>query len=69
MKEEPLPSSSSMMIRGTVHLIIGIIMVLIWSYFSSEWWSAAFGFLAAYFMIQAILHANVYSVFPFQHRK
>ena len=64
-----LPSTSSMMMRGTVHLILGIIMALLWSFYSSEWWSVVFGFLALFFLIQAILHMNVYGVYPFYERK
>ena len=41
---------------GTMNLIAGIIMVLLWSYFSSQWWSVAFGFLAVFFLIEAIWH-------------
>ena len=66
---EKLPSTASMMLRGTVHLILGVIMVLLWSFYSSEWWSAVFGFLAIFFLIEAILHMNVYGAYPFHHRK
>ncbi|MBA7518248.1 hypothetical protein ES705_10317 [subsurface metagenome] len=41
---------------GTINLICGIIMVLLWSYFVLQWWSAAFGFLAVFFLIEAIWH-------------
>ena len=41
---------------GTMNLIAGIIMVLLWSYFASQWWSVAFGFLAVFFLIEAIWH-------------
>jgi len=41
---------------GTMNLIAGIIMALLWSYFSSQWWSVAFGFLAVFFLIEAIWH-------------
>lgn len=41
---------------GTINLIAGIIMVLLVSYFSSRWWSAAFGFLAVFFLIEAVWH-------------
>lgn len=66
---EKVPSTSTMQMRGLVHLILGIIMVLLWSLYSSEWWSAVFGFLALYFLVQAIIHGNVYSVYPFHPRK
>jgi membrane protein YdbS with pleckstrin-like domain len=41
---------------GTMNLIAGIIMALLWSYFTSQWWSVAFGFLAVFFLIEAIWH-------------
>ena len=41
---------------GTMNLIAGIIMVLFWSYFASQWWSVAFGFLAVFFLLEAVWH-------------
>jgi len=41
---------------GSVQLIAGIVLVLIWSFYSSEWWSVAFGFLAVFFLVEAIWH-------------
>jgi membrane protein YdbS with pleckstrin-like domain len=41
---------------GTMNLIAGIIMALLWSYFTLQWWSVAFGFLAVFFLIEAIWH-------------
>jgi len=41
---------------GTINLVSGLIMVLLVSYFSSRWWSAAFGFLAVFFLIEAVWH-------------
>ena len=41
---------------GSIQLIAGIILVLLWSFYSTEWWSAAFGFLAVFFLIEAIWH-------------
>jgi hypothetical protein len=41
---------------GSVQLIAGIILVLVWAFYSSEWWSAIFGFLAVFFLIEAIWH-------------
>ena len=41
-------------IHGSVLLITGMIMVLIWSYYILEWWAAVFGFLALFFLIEAI---------------
>jgi len=44
---------------GSLQLIAGIILVLLWSFYSPEWWSAAFGFLAVFFLIEAIWHYAV----------
>lgn len=41
---------------GTMNLITGIIMSLLWSYFALQWWSVAFGFLSVFFLIEAIWH-------------
>jgi len=41
---------------GTINLIAGIIMALLWSYFSLHWWSVAFGFLAVFFLVEAVWH-------------
>jgi len=41
---------------GTMNLIAGIITAFLWSYFSSQWWSIIFGFLAVFFLIEAIWH-------------
>ena len=41
---------------GTLNLISGIIMALLWSYFASNWWSVALGFLALFFLIEAVWH-------------
>ena len=41
---------------GTMNLIAGIIMALLWSYFTSQWWSVAFVFLAVFFLIEAVWH-------------
>ena len=46
-------------IYGSLMLIIGMVLVLIWSYFKTEWWSAVFGFLALFFLIEAIWHYAV----------
>jgi hypothetical protein len=45
--------------HGSILLITGMIMVLIWSFFKTEWWSAVFGFLAFFFLIEAIWHYAV----------
>jgi uncharacterized membrane protein len=46
-------------IHGSILLIIGMILVLIWSYYANEWWSSVFGFLALFFLIEAIWHYAV----------
>ena len=41
---------------GTMNLITGIIVVLLCSHLISQWWSVVFGFLAVFFLIEAIWH-------------
>ncbi len=41
---------------GSVQLIVGIILVLFWSFYSFEWWSVVFGFLSIFFLVEAIWH-------------
>ena len=41
---------------GSVQLIAGIILIILWSFYSLEWWSAALGFLAIFFLVEAIWH-------------
>ena len=41
---------------GSVQLVVGIIMFAFWSFYSSEWWSAMFLFLAVFFLVEAIWH-------------
>jgi hypothetical protein len=43
-------------VLGSLQLVAGIILVLLWSFYSAEWWSAALGFLAVFFLIEAIWH-------------
>ena len=57
-----MPSSSSLRIVGFVWLVVSVILALLRSYFSSEWWSVAIGVLAVFFFIEAIAHMNVYAV-------
>jgi uncharacterized membrane protein len=45
--------------HGSILLITGMILVLVWSFFKTEWWSAVFGFLALFFLIEAIWHYAV----------
>jgi len=51
-----MKSTSSLELLGSVQLIVGIILILLWSFFSSEWWSVVFGFLAVFFLVEAIWH-------------
>jgi len=46
-------------IHGSILLVTGMILVLIWSFFRIEWWSAVFGFLSLFFLIEAIWHYGV----------
>jgi hypothetical protein len=59
---EKTPSSSSMRAAGFLWLIVSVVLALVWSYYSSEWWSVAIGVVAVFFFIEAIAHMNVYSV-------
>lgn len=57
---------------GTMNLISGIIMALLWSYFYSQWWSVAFGFLAVFFLVEAVWHyilADYFRHFPKDHQE
>lgn len=54
---------------GTLNLISGIIMVLLWSYFSIKWWSVAFGFLSVFFLIEAIWHCILTDYFRHIHKE
>lgn len=46
-------------IHGSILLVTGMVLVLIWSFFRIEWWSAVFGFLSLFFLIEAIWHYGV----------
>lgn len=59
---EKLPSSKAMRLAGFLWLIVSIILALVWSHYSSEWWSVAILVLAVFFFIEAIAHMNVYAV-------
>ena len=41
---------------GTMNLLAGMIMAILWSYLASQWWSIVFGFLAVFFLIEAVWH-------------
>ena len=50
--DENMKETSRLELLGSVQLIAGIILVLLWSFFSSEWWSVVFGFLAVFFWLK-----------------
>jgi membrane protein YdbS with pleckstrin-like domain len=54
---------------GTLNLISGIIMALLWSYFKLHWWSVAFGFLAIFFLIEAVWHYILTDYFRHIYKK
>jgi len=41
---------------GSVQLVVAIILVALWSFYSSEWWSAVLLFLAVFFFVEAVWH-------------
>jgi len=43
-------------IHGSVLLVTGMILVLVWSYYKLKWWSSVFDYLALFFLIEAIWH-------------
>jgi len=53
---------------GTMNLIAGIIIAVLLSYFVSQWWSAAFGFLAVFFLIEAVWHYILNDYFRHIHK-
>ena len=59
---------SGLELVGTMNLIAGIILVLLWSYFVSQWWSIIFGFLAVFFLIEAIWHYALNDYFRHIHK-
>jgi membrane protein YdbS with pleckstrin-like domain len=53
---------------GTVSLISGLIMALLWSYFTPRWWSIAFGFLTVFFLIEAVWHYILADYLRYNHK-
>jgi len=53
---------------GTMNLLAGIAMAILWSYFASQWWSIVFGFLAVFFLIEAIWHYILNDYFRHIHK-
>lgn len=45
---------------STILFILGMASILVWSYFSREFWSAAFLYLAVYFMAISLVAAVQY---------
>ena len=43
-------------VHGSILLITGMIMSLLWSFYISQWWSVVFGYLAVFFLVEAIWH-------------
>jgi purine-cytosine permease-like protein len=41
---------------GSVQLVTSLILVALWSFYSSEWWSPVLLFLAVFFLVEAIWH-------------
>jgi hypothetical protein len=59
---EKWPSSSALRSVGLLWVAISVILALVWSYFSSEWWSVCPGVLAVFFFVEGIAHMNVYAI-------
>jgi len=62
--DEKIPPSRELRFFGVFFVIVSIILVLVWSYYSSEWWSPVIAVIAAFFFIEGILHMNVYAIYP-----
>jgi len=41
---------------GSVQLVLTLILVALWSFYSSEWWSPMLLFLAVFFLVEAVWH-------------
>ena len=61
MEEKP-PSDRMLIIGGIFWLILSLISVLVWSYFSPEWWSPVILAIAVFFFVEGIAHMNVYAI-------
>ena len=59
---EKWPSSSALRSVGLLWVAISVVLALVWSYFSSEWWAVGVGVVAAFFFVEGIAHLNVYAV-------
>jgi membrane protein YdbS with pleckstrin-like domain len=54
---------------SAVLLILSIFLALVWSYFSSEWWSVAIGLLTVYFFIGSITHGEYVELADLLHTR
>jgi len=52
-----MPSITGLVLASFLWLIVSVVLTLIWSYYSSEWWSVAFVVVAAFIFAEAIVHA------------
>ncbi|MFW9935887.1 MAG: hypothetical protein ACFFDU_10365 [Candidatus Thorarchaeota archaeon] len=43
-------------VHGSVLLVTGMVMSLVWSFFVTQWWNVVFGYLAVFFLVEAIWH-------------
>jgi hypothetical protein len=46
-------------VHGSVMLVVGMVLSLVWSFFMVQWWSVVFGYLAVFFLVEAIWHYMV----------
>ena len=54
-----MPSITGLVLAGFLWLIVSVVLALVWSYYSSEWWSVAVGVVAVFFFVEAIAHAAI----------
>jgi len=52
-----MPSITGLVLASFLWLSVSVVLALVWSYYSSEWWSVAVGVVAVFFFIEAIAHA------------
>lgn len=46
-------------VHGSVMLVVGMALSLVWSFFVTQWWAVVFGYLAVFFLVEAIWHYMV----------
>ena len=54
-----MPSITGLVLAGFLWLIVSVVLALVWSYYSSEWWSVAVGVVAVFFFVEAIAHTAI----------